>query len=250
MAMRPPARRRTRLDLVALVVTLVCVAVAGWALLGLASGPVPEVEDFGEAAAVVSPDGPDSTMTPDSVIAPTKGPEPQPPVDTGPALTPPERRSASVSDRPHPGPAPVRLRVPEVGLDVPVDPVGVADDGQMEIPADADRAGWYRFGPAPGEEAGSVVVAAHVDDRSGPGAFLALADAEEGHEILVDLADGTTTAYRVTGRTTVAKPELAVDTLFRRDGDPQLHLVTCAGEWSRQTGRYTDNLVVTAEPVG
>lgn len=119
----------------------------------------------------------------------------------------------------------------------------------MEIPEDADRAGWYRYGPAPGTDNGSAVIAGHVDDRSGPGAFLALTEAEEGDEIAVDLEDGTTATYRIVSRVSVAKPELAVDDLFRRDGSPMLHLVTCTGEWSRQTGHYTDNLVVTAEPV-
>ena len=32
-----------------------------------------------------------------------------------------------------------------------VNSVAVAPDGQMEIPQQADRAGWYRHGPAPGE---------------------------------------------------------------------------------------------------
>ena len=66
-----------------------------------------------------------------------------------------------------PTPPPVRLVVPDVGIDMAVDPVGVRDDGEMEIPEDADRAGWYRFGPAPADPAGATVVAAHVDSVRG-----------------------------------------------------------------------------------
>ena len=55
---------------------------------------------------------------------------------------------------------------------MPVDPVGVQDDGDMQIPEDANRAGWYRFGPAPADAQGATVLAAHVDSRlTGVGQF-------------------------------------------------------------------------------
>lgn len=257
--MRPRSRRRARLDLVALLVTVVCVAVAGWALLGLLSGPVPAADDFGADGTVVTvdravstapaPPAADASPPVDAMGGTDGGPASPAEPPAAPAPTPPGRRPASLADQPDGAPAPARLLVPEVGLDVPVDAVGVAADGQMAVPEDADRAGWYRYGPEPGTPEGSAVIAGHVDDRSGPGAFLALTAAEKGDEVVVELADGTSTTYRVVARTTVAKPELAVDDLFRRDGPSLLHLVTCAGEWSRQTGRYTDNLDITAEPV-
>ena len=45
---------------------------------------------------------------------------------------------------------PARLEVPGLGLAAPVDPMGIAGDGQMALPEDVDRVGWYRFGPEPG----------------------------------------------------------------------------------------------------
>lgn len=232
--------------------TVLCVAVAGWALRGLLADPVPDLEDFGASGATVTvdatqPEAPASRAEPSTrqdLAAETATAGRSSSVPAAPA-----RRSASLADLPEPAPAPLRLRVPSVDLDVPLDAVGVARDGQMEVPEDADRAGWYRHGPAPGTTRGSAVVAGHVDDRSGPGAFLALTEAQKGDEIEVELEDGTTATYRVVSRVTVAKPELAVDDLFRRTGPPTLQLVTCTGDWSPQTRRYTDNLVITAEPV-
>lgn len=161
----------------------------------------------------------------------------------------PDTRSAALPQVPLAGPAPVRLRIPGVDLDVPLSPVGVAKDGQMEIPEDADRAGWYRHGPRPGDDAGSAVIAGHVDDLNGPGAFLSLTDVVEGDDALVELTDGTTLHYVITDRQTVDKRELDLSTLFDRDGDPVLRMVTCTGPWSDRLGHYTDNLVLTAEPV-
>ena len=47
-----------------------------------------------------------------------------------------------------------------------VRPVGVSDDGQMQLPTGSEVMGWYRFGPAPGSPTGgSVVLAGHLDSR-------------------------------------------------------------------------------------
>src|SRR5699024_1943933 len=64
---------------------------------------------------------------------------------------------------------PVDLVIPDRAIQVPVDPVGVADDGQMEIPPLAERAGWYRFGSSPGDPTGTAVFAAHVDSVASAG---------------------------------------------------------------------------------
>ena len=85
----------------------------------------------------------------------------------------------------------MRLVVPDVGIDMAVDPVGVRDDGEMQIPEDADRAGWYRFGPAPADAAGATVVAAHVDSvQTGIGQFARLRDVAVGAALTVTTADG------------------------------------------------------------
>ncbi len=143
---------------------------------------------------------------------------------------------------------PVRVQVPGRGLDVPVDPVGTTADGQMALPDDVDRAGWYRFGPVPGAP-GSAVVAGHVDDvEQGLGAMAALRAAEPGDEVLVTDAAGAVTGWRVVSRESLDKQALPVDVLFRRDGPPRLTLVTCGGPFLPEVGGYRDNVVVVAEP--
>lgn len=249
------------------------------ALVGLTRDPVPAAEDFGEVPVEVAMT---STGTPAEQDGAADEAEDSPAdetqdasreqggedaadeaeegsaddADSSPrlAVEPPARRPAGLdglaaATRAAADRVPVRLEVGSVDLDVPLDQVGVQDDGQMQIPEDADRAGWYRYGPAPGADAGSTVISGHVDDRDGPGAFLALTDVAEGDEVTVEAADGTRTAYRIVSLRTVAKPELAVQEVFRRDGPHVLQLITCTGPWSPDTRRYTDNLVITAEPV-
>lgn len=146
---------------------------------------------------------------------------------------------------------PVGVALPTLGVDVPVDPVGVEADGQMEIPPLAERAGWYRFGAAPGEGAGTAVVAAHVDSvaSAGLGPFAKLRDLAVGDPVDVTLADGRVARYAVAGITAVPKPEVTWDDVFTRDGGHRLVLVTCGGTFQRAAGSYTDNVIVTATPV-
>ena len=145
--------------------------------------------------------------------------------------------------------APVRLEVPARGVAAAVDPVGVAPDGQMTIPAEVDRVGWYRFGPVPGGD-GSAVIAGHVDSRTqGFGALAPMRGAEPGDDVLVTDADGTTTRWRVVSRELIEKRALPLDRLFGREGPPRLTVVTCGGPFLPEVGGYRDNVVVVAEPV-
>lgn len=146
---------------------------------------------------------------------------------------------------------PVRVAVPSAGVDAPVLPVGVAADGQVEIPEDASRVGWYRFGSAPTSEQGSVVLVGHRDSRSqGAGALFRLDRVRPGDRITVTLADRTAVVYRVVERRQYSKQVVPLAQLFDRTGSPRLTLITCAGPYDPQLGGYQDNLVVTAVPLG
>jgi sortase (surface protein transpeptidase) len=144
----------------------------------------------------------------------------------------------------------VRLRIPAVGVDARVDPVGVTAQGDMDIPEPVDEVGWYRYGSYPGARAGATVVAGHVDTRDqGQGALFRLREASVGDEVSVVREDGRQVRYRVVGRETFVKQRLPVERLFARDGSPRLVLITCGGPFLPELSSYRDNVVVAAEPV-
>jgi hypothetical protein len=148
-----------------------------------------------------------------------------------------------------PGAAPVRLVVPDIGIDAPVDPVGVTPDGSLQLPDDVHRVGWYRFGPLPGQPQGSAVLAGHVDSwDQGLGALGRLRSVEPGQRIAVTDAAGHTTRWRVVTRQLVVKQQLPLAGLFTRSGPPRLVLLTCGGPFDERQRSYSDNLVVVAVP--
>ena len=168
---------------------------------------------------------------------------------SGPSVSAPETSAAEPAAGPAAGPGrPTRIAIPSLNLDAVVVPVGIEDDGTMEIPG-AIEAGWYRFGPRPGSTKGSAVIAGHVDHKKTPGVFIGLRSLEIGQEVVVTDDGGIDHRYVVRERFQVGKRELPVKTLFQREGDPVLTLITCGGKFDRKARSYDDNIVIRATPV-
>lgn len=142
--------------------------------------------------------------------------------------------------------APSQLLIPGIHLDMRIKPVGVNDSGQMDLPDRPEILGWYRFGPAPGAARGSAVLAGHVDSRQyGIGPLAAVNQLQRGEPIVVTSEQGAR-HYQVDDVKRVSKRRLDLTQLFARDGKPQLHIVTCGGDYDPARGGYQDNVIVTA----
>jgi LPXTG-site transpeptidase (sortase) family protein len=145
--------------------------------------------------------------------------------------------------------APTRVRVPGIDVDSRLVRLGVDDDGALVPPEDFARAGWFTGGPAPGET-GPAVIAGHVDSYRGPAVFFRLSELEEGDEVLVDRADGTTARFTVTAVDRYPKDEFPTDQVYGPTSRPELRLITCGGEFDRDARSYRDNVVVSAVLAG
>jgi len=126
--------------------------------------------------------------------------------------------------------------------------VGVSPNGAMEIPEPFNEAGWYRFGPAPGAAAGTAVIAAHVDTTSDSAPFSQLKSLPAGTLVTVQRQGAPPLTFRVSRVELMAKDAFDGASVFRRDGPPQLKLVTCGGRWLDEQQDYGDNVIVTAVP--
>jgi len=141
---------------------------------------------------------------------------------------------------------PSALAINDLGIAQEVLPVGLNDDGSMEVP-DVSDIGWYLHGATPGHP-GATVLVAHVwwGDTTGP--FHRLGTLEPGADIEVGRDDDTVHEYVVVERTMYDKDSLPAD-LWRKSGPETLVLITCGGEFDRATRRYKQNIVVYAEPI-
>lgn len=145
---------------------------------------------------------------------------------------------------------PLGVAIDKLGVRALVDPVGIYEDGSVEIPEDVSRVGWYRFGSDPAQGAGSTVIVGHRDgfDR-GAGAFYSISGLDVGDVIDVELADGSLREYEVVAREVVAKNLLPTSDFFAENGPERLTLISCIGYFDRDGDGYRENVVVTAVPV-
>jgi sortase (surface protein transpeptidase) len=142
-------------------------------------------------------------------------------------------------------PAPVRVRVPAIGVDSPLVPLALDASGALEPPQDTATAGWYAQGPAPGA-VGPAVIAGHVDSYRGPGVFLALRQLAPGDPVLVGRADGSTVVFTVTAVDHYAKDAFPTERVYGPTPGAELRLITCGGVFDRSARSYEENVVVSA----
>jgi sortase (surface protein transpeptidase) len=144
-------------------------------------------------------------------------------------------------------PLPVRLRIPSIGVDAPLEQVGLERDGTIAAPKHPQDAAWYTGGPRPGQP-GPAVLLGHVDSNKAPAVFYLLATLKPGAQVLVYRADRSTVRFRVSGRIQVAKSQFPADLVYGPTLAPALRLVTCGGIFDKKAGHYRDNIVVSAVP--
>ncbi|RAY11304.1 class F sortase [Actinomadura craniellae] len=170
----------------------------------------------------------------------------------GPPLPP---RSAAHPDPVTPRPVralpparPVRLEIPEIGVRTPLVTLAKNSDGTIEVPARADRAGWYRPGPAPGST-GPAVIVGHVDSRRGPAVFHRLGDLRPGNTVRVVRAGGSVAVFRIDSVERVSKDRFPTQRVYGPLPYPGLRLITCGGRFDSGDGRYVDNIIAYAHLV-
>lgn len=156
---------------------------------------------------------------------------------------------------PAPAPAPVSLarsiptlvRIPKIDVQADLMQLGLNRDGTVEVPplARPQEAGWYRFGPTPGE-VGPAVLLGHVDGHGQEGAFYNLKKLAPGDEIDVERTDGTTARFLVDHLDEVSKHHFPTQAVYGNTDTPQLRLITCGGSFDRAAGSYVDNIIVYA----
>lgn len=142
--------------------------------------------------------------------------------------------------------APVRLRIPAIGVDTPVMRLGLAPDRTVQVPpvTEHDQAGWYEQSPTPGQTGPSVILGHVTVGSYGDGVFHDLVRLRRGEKIVARLENGTETEFTVTSLRTVAKADFPAEDVYGNVSRPELRLITCGGP--RDENGYLDNVIVFA----
>lgn len=174
-------------------------------------------------------------------------PSASPPVDTATATSTPGTSPMSTPTVPLslPVSTPTDVRIPSLGVESTLAPLGLLPDGSLEVPTDFQQAGWYTGGVTPGE-VGTAVIAGHVDSSRGPAVFFRLAALRAGDRVQVSRSDGSTAAFVVYRSEQFAKDQFPTTAVYGATGGAELRLITCGGDFDPGTKHYRDNIVVFA----
>lgn len=175
-----------------------------------------------------------------------------------PPSGPPPATSAS-SSQTEPAPAevtalgkstPTRVRVPRIGAESSLVPLGLNKDQTIQVPPvnQPMQAGWYDGAPTPGEK-GPAIVLGHVDGAGKPGIFYKLRDVQVGDEVLVERQDGRTVRFVVHETEQVQKKQFPTEKVYGDTDRPEIRLITCGGIFDRGARSYQDNIIVYATMV-
>ena len=166
----------------------------------------------------------------------------EPTSDSSPRETPSTPAQAEVLTMPES--APVRLRVPAIGVDSGLMDLGLQKDGTLEVPPGAFPAGWFKGAPTPGE-LGPAIIVGHVRYKT-PGVFARLTELRPDDAINVARKDGSTAEFVVTRVEHFAKSRFPTKKVYGNIDHAGLRLITCGG-LDADTNKFDENVVVFAK---
>jgi LPXTG-site transpeptidase (sortase) family protein len=144
---------------------------------------------------------------------------------------------------------PVRLKIPILRINAPIESVGVTALGAMDVPVSIENVAWFSLGTVPGE-IGSAVIGGHYgwkDEKAS--AFDDLHQIQVGNLIHVISAAGNVATFEVREIKIYAWDSNANEIFTSTDGKSHLNLITCAGTWDAKNHTYLKRLVVFADKV-
>jgi hypothetical protein len=146
---------------------------------------------------------------------------------------------------------PTWLRIPAIGVNAPVKPMGLLPDGYIQVPPlvpHSNLVGWYKYSPLPGE-LGPAVLVGHRDS-DGVAVFYLLGNLRRGNKIYIRRTDGETAIFTVTRVRNFEKSTFPSSLVYGPTPYSALRVITCGGIFNYAIGSYEQNIVVYADLTG
>ena len=132
--------------------------------------------------------------------------------------------------KPAPTGAVTLLRIPSIGIEVPLDLLTVDANGRLTPPRSYDRPGWVSDGVIPGD-VGPAVIVGHTDSERGPAVFFLLHTLRSGDAVEVKRGEQWMT-FRVTSIEQYPKGRFPADRVYMPTPAPELRLVADGGKFN------------------
>lgn len=144
------------------------------------------------------------------------------------------------------GMIPTHIEIPAIDVSAVVEKVGLEEDGQMSVPDSGSVVGWYSKGYRPGKK-GNAVLAGHVDDKNAPAVFFYLKNLKVGDTVYLHGDHNQMLTFTVKEIKAYPYDKAPLEEIFGRHEKARLNLITCTGQFDRNTGNHAERLVVFTE---
>jgi len=144
---------------------------------------------------------------------------------------------------------PRRIIIPSIGTDGFIQKVGLTSQNAVAVPNNTHVAGWYINSVAPGAE-GISIVDGHVSGKYDNGIFYDLKKLKIGDTFQIEFGDKSLKTFEVVDTRQMAESESA-EFLFEKNDDikEQLNLITCGGNFNKESQQFADRVVVVSRLV-
>jgi len=173
----------------------------------------------------------------------------------------PEKVVAQSSDKPNEAPVssndfanvpadqPREIIIPGISVDGYIQKIGIDQNNQMAVPNNIHLAGWYVNSVKPGEP-GLSIIDGHVLGRYNDAIFKDLIDLKPGSTFSIIYGDNSEKLFTVKE---VKLLPISDTTAYLNDRDSniksQLNLITCGGNFDKNSQTYDKRVVVKSEGI-
>lgn len=140
---------------------------------------------------------------------------------------------------------PVRLKIPVIKIDAPLESVGLTTQGAVDVPKNPMNAAWYKLSPRPGN-VGNAVITGHIGrwKKGGGSVFDNLHMLKKGEHLFIEDENGVTITFVVRKIQRYDANANTTEVFVSNDEKSHVNLITCDGVWNKISKNYPQRLVI------
>jgi len=175
--------------------------------------------------------------------------EPSTAIITEDVQEPEEKRPDMNQEYSVPAEQPRRIIIPSTTTDGFIQKVGLTSKNAVAVPNNIHVAGWYINSVVPGAE-GLSIIDGHVSGKYENGIFYYLKKLKIGDTFQIEFGDKSLKTFEIIDTKQLPESESA-EFLFQKNSDikEQLNLITCGGNFNKDSQQFADRVVVVSRLV-
>lgn len=145
------------------------------------------------------------------------------------------------------GSDPAKIYLPSLNETGCIQKVGIDQHGAVAVPSNVHLAGWFVNSKLPGES-GVSLIDGHVSGRYSDAIFKNLVELKPGDKYSIEFGDSSTKQFEVVSTDLLSIEETTKRMLVQHVGiEQQLNLITCGGNFDKQSQQYDKRVLIISK---